>query len=183
MTADPAPGTGTGTGTVQLPAPGDGDLEGKLDEVLALLRQGPSRRGQVADKYWVLDGLRERNEAPGGQVLLAGSVMLPTGVPYEFQLSGTTEDLLDQVWSEHADVLDALAHPVRLRLLEEVTRGVRTTAELGALEGLGTSGQLHHHLRQLVAAGWLRSTNRGVYDIPAVRVVPLLLMILIATQQ
>ena len=177
MTADT---TRSAEGVVP-PSPGDGDVEGKLDEVLALLRQGSARRGRGAEKYWVLEGLRERAETPEGQVLLAGSVTLPTGVPYEFQLSASTEDLMDQTWSQHAAVLDALAHPVRLRLLEEVARGVRTTAELGALQGLGTSGQLHHHLRQLVTAGWLHSTNRGVYDIPPARVVPLLMMILVAT--
>jgi len=39
---------------------------------------------------------------------------------------------------------------------------------------LGTSGQVHHHVRQLVAAGWLRPTARGRYEVPVDRVVPLL---------
>ena len=46
-----------------------------------------------------------------------------------------------------------------------------------ATEGLGTTGQLHHHLRQLKAAGWLHQTGRGTYEVPARRVVPLLTMI------
>ena len=40
--------------------------------------------------------------------------------------------------------------------------------------------QLHHHLRQLVAAGWLASTRRGHYEVPAARVVPLLVTVLAA---
>lgn len=57
-------------------------------------------------------------------------------------------------------------------------RGHRTAAELGADERFGTSGQLYHHLRQLVAAGWLKSTGRGRYAVPEKRVVPLLVIVL-----
>jgi hypothetical protein len=49
-----------------------------------------------------------------------------------------------------------------------------TVAELRAHERLGTTGQLYHHLRQLVSAGWLRTTARGQYAVPGERVVPLL---------
>jgi hypothetical protein len=62
------------------------------------------------------------------------------------------------------------AHPKAL-LLHEILLGVRTTAGLSEHERLGTSGQLYHHLRQLV---WLRSTARGQYSVPPERVVPLL---------
>jgi hypothetical protein len=72
--------------------------------------------------------------------------------------------------AECAAALNALAHPVRL-LLHEILLGVRTTAGLSEHERLGTSGQLYHHLRQLV---WLRSTARGQYSVPPERVVPLL---------
>jgi hypothetical protein len=54
---------------------------------------------------------------------------------------------------------------------------VRTTAGLAAQEELGTSGQLYHHLRQLVSAGWLRSSGRGHYSVPGDRVIPLLVII------
>jgi hypothetical protein len=63
---------------------------------------------------------------------------------------------------------------VRLLLLREILQGARTTSELAAHERLGTTGQLYHHLRQLVAAGWLRTTARGQYRVPGERVVPLL---------
>ena len=99
------------------------------------------------------------------------------GARYEWQEGATTASLLTSDWSEHAATLDALAHPVRLQLLQLVLNGTDRTAELGEAEGLGTSGQLHHHLRQLVAAGWLRSAGRGRYEIPAPRVVPLLVVL------
>jgi len=85
--------------------------------------------------------------------------------------------LIDQDWSDAAPVLDALSHPVRLRLLQQVLNGVAGTAELAEDPALGTTGQLHHHLRALVAAGWLRSTGRGQWAVAPARVIPLLVVI------
>ena len=34
------------------------------------------------------------------------------------------------------------------------------------IDGLGTTGQAYHHLRQLAAVGWLHSTGRGRYEVP-----------------
>jgi hypothetical protein len=66
---------------------------------------------------------------------------------------------------------------VRLRLLRRVLGGARSTAELADDKELGTTGQLYHHLRQLAATGWLRSTGRGRYAVPGERVVPLLVIL------
>lgn len=65
----------------------------------------------------------------------------------------------------------------RLRLLREILGGLRTAAELAALDEAGTTGQIHHHLRQLTGAGWLHAAGRGRYEIPPVRVVPLLVVL------
>ena len=130
-----------------------------------------------AQTFWALRGLEDRIEDPTGAVLLTGSVEPRPGARYVWQQEASTDSLLASDWAEHAATLDALAHPVRLQLLQLVLSGTERTAELGAAEGLGTSGQLHHHLRQLVAAGWLRSAGRGRYEIPAARVVPLLVVL------
>jgi hypothetical protein len=74
-------------------------------------------------------------------------------------------------------VIDALSHAVRLRLLQRVLNGVTTTAELSEDDSLGTTGQLHHHLRALVAAGWLHSTGRGQWAVTPQRVIPLLVVL------
>lgn len=117
-----------------------------------------------------------RTEGSGG-VLLTGTVELPTGGRAEWQEAFAVESLLEADWSLCADTLAALGHPIRLVLLREVLRGAQTAADLGAIEELGTTGQLYHHLRQLVGAGWLRTSGRGRYEVPAPRVVPLLVMI------
>lgn len=65
--------------------------------------------------------------------------------------------------------LAALGHPSRLELLMGVVRGATSTTELAAELGTGSTGQLYHHLNQLVAAGWLQTRSRGRYEIPAGR--------------
>ena len=63
-----------------------------------------------------------------------------------------------------------------------VLTGTRSSTELRAAAELGTTGQLYHHLRQLIASGWLTQTTRGQYAVPGHRVIPLL-AILVAAEQ
>ena len=136
-------------------------------------RPAAARPGRDDDTFWALNALKDRVDDPGA-VLFTGTVTLPGGEHYDWQQGHLAEDLLADDWSQAADALAALAHPVRLLLLREILHGTHTTAELSALEELGTTGQVYHHLRQLVAAGWLRTTARGRYAVPGERVVPLL---------
>ncbi|GAB7190430.1 helix-turn-helix domain-containing protein [Kineococcus sp. NUM-3379] len=129
------------------------------------------------EEFWALNELRRRAEGRS-QVLFTGAVELPTGESYLWQETVVTADVLGADLTATAPALSALAHPVRLGLLAKVLAGQRTVPELS--EGLGTSGQLYHHLRQLVAAGWLEASARGSYAVPAARVVPLLTLLAIA---
>lgn len=132
----------------------------------------------ASDTFWALDGLRaRRSEHPStesGTVMLTGSVTLPDGTPVEWQQGAATAGLLEVDWTDRAATLAALGHPVRVELLRHVLSGTRATADLAAIDSLGTTGQLHHHLRQLLTAGWLRQSGRGTYEVPPSRVVPLL---------
>ncbi|WP_433553921.1 ArsR/SmtB family transcription factor [Micromonospora zamorensis] len=124
--------------------------------------------------FWALDGLKQRLPPEGtGAVLYTGTVRV-AGQHYDWQYGRTVDDVLAADWTELASTLSALAHPVRLRLLREILDGRQSTSELAEIEELGTTGQLHHHLRQITAAGWLSSTGRGRWAVPAERVVPLL---------
>ena len=127
-------------------------------------------------RFWLLQALAaEAAELPGGAVAYGGQVRLPGGEEYAWQRTHGAEELRTAEPDDEtlAAALSALAHPVRLRLLREVLSGNTTTAALAALPGLGTTGQLHHHLRQLTATGWLRTAGRGSYSVPGDRVVPL----------
>ncbi|KOX28565.1 ArsR family transcriptional regulator [Streptomyces sp. NRRL F-4707] len=150
------------------------DLERRLAALEAADRPAP---GPQEGDFWALEGLREQLTGMGaatGGVLFTGAVRLPTGERYEWQRGALADGLLEAVWAESAEVFAALGHPVRLRLLREVLGGRRTAAELAELDGMGTTGQIYHHLRQLTGAGWLHTTGRGRHEVPPGRVVPLL---------
>lgn len=129
------------------------------------------------DPLWFVNELGRR--APGA-VMMAGAVETPAG-PIRWQYGLYAEKLLSEEWSDLARPLEALGHPARLELVRQVMRGAHTTAELLELEHLASSGQLYHHLRQLVSAGWLVSPRRGHYEVPGARVVPLLVLTMIAS--
>ncbi len=110
-------------------------------------------------------------------MIFTGSVVGLDGELVEWERSEATESVLSSDWSEAADTLGALGHPVRLRLIQALAGGRTAVTELVELEGLGTTGQIYHHLRQLVSAGWLETTGRGHYQIPPSRLVPLLVVV------
>lgn len=158
------------------------DRVARLEAQLTTTEQAPTSDGPppAADgpdeRFFALRALRE-HVGPDGGVVFAGTVGLPGGEHVEWQWGRPTTPLLGDDWPGAAEALSALAHPVRLLLLREVLQGTHTAVELATHEDLGTSGQLYHHLRQLVAAGWLRQRVRGEYAVPAERVVPLLVIV------
>ncbi|MEV0281892.1 ArsR family transcriptional regulator [Streptomyces sp. NPDC050610] len=164
------------------------DLEERVAELerrLAALEErggdGP-RAAPEADGggFWALEGLKERlaeDGAGGGGVLFTGAVRMPTGLRYEWQYGLAADTVLDADWAAAAESFAALGQAVRLRLLREILDGRDTAAALTELDGIGTTGQIYHHLRQLSAAGWLHAPSRGHYEVPAARVVPLLVML------
>lgn len=159
-----------------------------LTERVAALEgsRSPGAPAAVPDDetYWALDGLVARRGQDAttarGSVMMVGSVEVPTGGTVSWQQEAGSEGLIEVEWGDRAAAFAALGHPVRVELLRRILQGVRTTAALAALDELGTTGQLHHHLRQLVAAGWVRQSGRGSYEIPASRIVPLLVCIVAA---
>lgn len=138
----------------------------------------PEPAAHMSDELWALTGLRSRLTAhpstADGAVMLVGAVTLPTGAPVVWQQAAGSAGLFEVEWEDRASAFAALGHPVRLELLRRVLAGVHATADLATIETLGTTGQLHHHLRQLLSSGWLKQSGRGSYEVPAGRVVPLL---------
>ncbi|MFE4666001.1 ArsR/SmtB family transcription factor [Streptomyces sp. NPDC056716] len=156
------------------------DLERRLAALEAAAPTG-SRFGE--GDFWALEGLKAQLaelEAADGGVLYTGAVRLPGGEYYEWQYGRLTSGLMEGDWTETADAFAALGHPVRLRLLREIIGGRRTAAELAELDGVGTTGQIYHHLRQLTSAGWLHTSGRGRHEVPPARVVPLLVALTLA---
>ncbi|MFJ8955348.1 ArsR/SmtB family transcription factor [Streptomyces sp. NPDC102381] len=160
------------------------DLEERVAELERRMAEletaGPAAPAVREGDFWALEALKDRHpvtQEADGAVLFTGAVRVPTGHRYEWQHGLLTETLFDNDWSEAAESFAALGHPVRLRLLREILGGLRTAAELTALPDVGTTGQIYHHLRQLTGAGWLHTPQRGRYEVPAGRVVPLLVVL------
>ncbi|MEU7613857.1 winged helix-turn-helix domain-containing protein [Micromonospora sp. NPDC049204] len=149
-------------------------LEAQITALSERLTPASTAPAASEGTFWALDGLKQRLPPDGtGAVLYTGTVRV-AGQHYDWQYGRTVDDVLAADWTELSATLSALAHPVRLRLLREILDGRQSTSELAEIEELGTTGQLHHHLRQITAAGWLRSVGRGRWSVPAERVVPLL---------
>lgn len=129
------------------------------------------------DPLWFVRELERREP---GAVMIAGAIDDSPPGPVQWQYGRYAQDLLEMDWSDRARAIEAVSHPVRLELVRQVLRGVHTTAELMETDNLATTGQLHHHLRQLISAGWLISPKRGTYEVPAARVVPLLILVMTA---
>ncbi|MER6051360.1 ArsR family transcriptional regulator [Streptomyces sp. NPDC001793] len=169
------------------------ELERRLAELEAAHGEGGARPAgptpaaspvrDPGDALWALNGLKQQFAGLGavnGGVMFTGAVRTPAGLRYEWQYGLPTDTVLDGDWEAAAESFAALGQPVRLRVLREILGGRCTAAELTALDGMGTSGQIYHHLRQLTTAGWLRTAARGRYEVPAERVVPLLVMLIAA---
>ncbi|GIE77104.1 transcriptional regulator [Actinoplanes philippinensis] len=137
----------------------------------------PPARTPDTEVFWALEGLLARAGDPGA-VLLTGHATLPDGRQARWQEAAGVEDLLGSDWTAHVAALAALAHPARIRILQRLLHGAGTAADLVQIDGMGTSGQVYHHLRQLVAAGWLHTTGGGRHEVPAARVIPLLALLL-----
>jgi DNA-binding transcriptional ArsR family regulator len=135
----------------------------------------PEPVGPTDDTFWILEGLEQR--VGPRAVAYAGSLVRDDG-PVRWQLTHDSAQLLELDWTALAPALSALGHPARLRILQLIARGEATTAaDLADTPGLGSTGQIYHHLRQLVGAGWLRATTRGRHEVPPERLVPLLVIL------
>ena len=123
------------------------------------------------DPFWVTEGLAQRNLKG---VVFSGLVDLPEGGTIRWQYGLPAATIVGQAWDDAAPPLAALGSPVRLRLLRSVLEGRGRTTELAELSDVGSTGSLYHHLRELVAAGWLSSAGKAAHRIPVERIVPLL---------
>lgn len=148
----------------------------RLERRLAALESTAAPTSPVISGDAVLESLREQVSQPGA-VLSAGTVTLPNGQLVEWQNANSTSELLEADWSTRAPALAALANPIRLKLLQEILAGRTSVTALGEIDGLGTSGQIYHHLRHLTAEGWLHTPTRGTYTIPTPRLPALLTLL------
>jgi len=135
------------------------------------------------DTFWALARLAERTgpefdrDGVAGSLLYAGRATTPGGGALIWQAEHPLPGVLAEGWDDAAVVLAALGNPVRLEIVRRLLLGGETVQELQEIPGLGTSGQLYHHLRDLQAAGLVTQRRRGRYGVAADKVVPALIII------
>ena len=160
----------------------------ELERRVALLEDGrgertPQRPIVDTDKFWALARLAERTgpefdkEGVAGSLLFAGRATTPGGGDLIWQAEHPLPAVLAEGWEDAAVVLAALGNPVRLEIVRRLLLGGETIQELQEIPGLGTSGQLYHHLRDLQSAGLVTQRRRGRYGVAADKVVPALIII------
>ena len=86
----------------------------------------------------------------------------------------TWHDVLATDPGDLVGVLAALASPVRLRIVAALFEGPAGTAALAERVEAGTSGQLFHHLKDLLATGLVHQPQRGTYALRPQHALPLL---------
>ncbi|MFD9740246.1 ArsR/SmtB family transcription factor [Umezawaea sp. NPDC059074] len=80
------------------------------------------------------------------------------------------------------DVLAALAHPVRVGIVRSLlVDGPKPGSALQESAGLGSTGQLYHHLKTLTSSGVVEQDKRGSYRLRATAIVPVLVLLTAAS--
>lgn len=146
-----------------------GEFEARLAELEA--RVGELERRDV--------GAPTEKAAPtGGEIAYRGDVHLHGDVTWDIGYS--PDGILDLSVARTTDVLAALGHPVRLQIVKVLLRGPANASELQEAVGLGSTGQVYHHLKVLGSAHIVEQHGRGEYRVGAKKVVPLLVSMLAA---
>ena len=79
-----------------------------------------------------------------------------------------------------AELFAALGSPARLLIVRALLDGPLSAQQLQERLGVGSPGQLYHHLKALLAAGVIEQRERSLYNVPPRNVVPLLAALAIA---
>ena len=162
-------------------------LEEQVAQLLAQ-RNTPALTTNVTDKttdkrFAALNSLQQQTaDAEQGAVMFSGYYRqnADSKNKAEWQYTVENSELLSGDWASLAEPLAALSHPVRLSLLQGIFQGESTAASLATQLGLGSTGQVYHHLNALQGAGWIRRTVAEGYYVPAERMIALLVILLAA---
>jgi len=166
-------------------------LQARVDALEAASAGGADAPGPAlsGERWWLLENLA-RNTGPTfsrgevqGSLAYGGRVRAPGAGELVWQLEPAVPDVMEADLGAVSAVLGALGHPLRLEILRRLLLGARTLAELQEIPSTGTSGQVHHHLRELRAVGLVVSQRRNHYAIPPDRAVPLLVIVAAALGQ
>ncbi|MET1071768.1 MAG: helix-turn-helix domain-containing protein [Umezawaea sp.] len=117
----------------------------------------------------------------GGTVGYHGQVTLGGG-DVGWQIDVSTERVLALPERAPIEVLAALAHPVRVGIVRSLlVDGPQPGSALQEAAGLGSTGQLYHHLKTLTSSGVVEQDKRGSYRLRPTATVPVLVLLAAAS--
>ena len=144
------------------PSPTADVAPGQID--FRLMERLQNRKGEMYEQ----DGL-------GGALVYAGDFRSGQGNgawhverPIPFLANYSAETL--------ATLLSALSHPQRLSIIQLLLRGPHDRQQVQEALGIGSAGQLYHHLNSLLEAGVVVQERRGVYGLARKGIIPLLVI-------
>jgi DNA-binding transcriptional ArsR family regulator len=149
----------------------------ELEQRVAAL-EGDDERETIA--------LPEAGGVPGigsstGTFGYGGRVALGDG-RFTWRIDVTPEHALSLADRPRIEVLSALAHPVRVEIVRTLLEhGGQPATALQEAAGLGSTGQLYHHLKALTASGVVEQDKRGSYRLRSAATIPVLVLLTAAS--
>lgn len=141
-----------------------------------------ARLAALEDRVAALEGRPSppARESSGGLVEYRGQLTAPAEL--EWSISVDPGRVLDLPDAPRTDVLAALGHPVRAAVVRQLaTEGPCAAAALQEAVGLGSPGQLYHHLKSLTGCGLVEQDKRGSYRLRPQVAVPALVLLTAAS--
>lgn len=150
----------------------------ELEQRVAAL-EGDERDTVVLPEAGAEDAPRSENNT--GAFGYGGRVALGDG-RVTWRIDMTPERALSLEDRPRIEVLSALAHPVRVEIVRTLlAQGGRPATALQEAAGLGSTGQLYHHLKALTAAGVVEQDKRGSYRLRTAATIPVLVLLTAAS--
>jgi ArsR family transcriptional regulator len=100
---------------------------------------------------------------------------------YQLARQQTLPALFDMSPEPLAQVFAALANPHRILILRALCDGPRSSQSLQEVLGMSSTGQLYHHLKELLAAGLIIQHGRSGYSIDPVKLIPICVALTVAS--
>lgn len=129
-----------------------------------------------------LEGARTAQHVPasGGVVEYRGTLTEPAELTWRISADPAQVLALDN--GPRTEVLAALGHPARAAIVRLLAlEGSQNSAALQEAAGLGSSGQLYHHLKSLTSCGLVEQDKRGSYRLRPQAAIPALVLLTAAS--
>lgn len=101
--------------------------------------------------------------------------------PLRFRQTLAVQSLFDAAPDLLAPIFAALASPHRVIILRTLCERPCTAQQLQELLGMGSAGQLYHHLKELLAVGLITQRERSsAYTIAPTKIIPVCAVMMVA---